>query len=127
MKTTILNILQQRMDKCTNEQFWSVAAISGMDAFLMSQKATITSCINSTAIFIVLAVVSIYAIFYIFNRHISYYRNKRIMQTLLENENDVPNSMKLKVNSWSWNRLIGLIFYITWIVLGAIGVVLCYI
>jgi hypothetical protein len=126
MKTTILILLQQRMDKCTNEQFWAVAATTGMNAFLLSQKTTISLCINTTAIFIVLAVVTIYAISFIINRHIGYYQNSNDMQTLLENESDVPDSMKLQLNPWSWKQLSGVVFYISWVVLGAIAVVFCY-
>jgi hypothetical protein len=114
------------MDKCTNEQFWAVAAVTGMNAFLLSQKTTICSCINTTAIFIVLAVVTIYAISFIINRHIAYYQNTNAMQTLLENESDVPNFMKLQLNPWSWKQLSGVVFYTSWVVLGAAGVVSCY-
>ena len=127
MKTTIVILLQQRMDKCTNEQFWAVAATTGMNAFLLSQKTTISSCINTTAMFIVLAVVTIYAISFIINRHIGYYQNRNVMQALLENESDVPNSMKLQLNPWSWKQLSGVVFYVSWVVLGATGVVFCYI
>jgi hypothetical protein len=40
MKNTIVPILQQRMDKCTNEQFWATGAIIGLNAFLLSQNKT---------------------------------------------------------------------------------------
>lgn len=33
-KDAILGVLQQRMDKCATEQFWTVGAITGLDAFL---------------------------------------------------------------------------------------------
>jgi hypothetical protein len=127
MKTTIVMLLQQRMDKCTNEQFWAVAATTGMNAFLLSQKTTISSCINTTALLIILAVVTIYAIFFIINRHIGYYQNWNAMQNFLENESDVPNFMKLQLNPRSWKQLSGVVFYISWVVLGSIGVVFCYI
>ena len=35
MKETILQLLQQRMDKCTTEQFWAVAMVTGLDAFVL--------------------------------------------------------------------------------------------
>jgi len=37
MKHTILSILQQRMDKCTNEQWWAVAALTAADAFIVTR------------------------------------------------------------------------------------------
>jgi hypothetical protein len=30
------------MDKCTNEQFWATGAITGLNAFLLSQNKTIS-------------------------------------------------------------------------------------
>ncbi|MHC4298822.1 MAG: hypothetical protein ACYS7Y_16210 [Planctomycetota bacterium] len=127
MRKTVVSILQQRMDKCTSEQFWIVAAITGMDAFLLSQRSTITAYINTVAILAVLAIVTVYGVLFVVHRHKAYYDNRDLMQTLLKNESDVPDSMKFEVNAWSLSELTGVTFYASWVLLGSVGVACCYI
>jgi hypothetical protein len=115
------------MDKCTSEQFWIVAAITGMDAFLLSQRSTITAYINTVAILAVLAIVTVYGVLFVVHRHKAYYDNRDLMQTLLKNESDVPDSMKFEVNAWSLSELTGVTFYASWVLLGSVGVACCYI
>ena len=76
MKNTIVPILQQRMDKCTNEQFWVTGAITGLNAFLLSQNETIRLFFPSWAILAVSTIIFISAGFYMLNRHVGYYATR---------------------------------------------------
>ena len=41
MREAILQLLQQRMDKCTTEQVWAVAMFTGLDAFALHSSAAV--------------------------------------------------------------------------------------
>ena len=150
MKNTIVAILQQRMDKCTNEQFWATGAIIGLNAFLLSQNKTICLFFSSWAILAVSTVICIYGIFYVRNRHDDYYTIREAMAKLLRKEKNIPVFMTEKVKIWTvcgliksfWHHiqgnmdekvkirslcsLIGLTFYSGLIVVGWIGVIIVY-
>jgi hypothetical protein len=128
MKNTIVTILQQRMDKCTNEQFWATGAITGLNAFLLSQNKTISSFFSSWAILAVSTVISIYGIFYVCSRHGDYYTTREAMAKLLRDvkERNIPDFMTEKVKIWNVCSLIGVAFYSGLIVVGWIGVIIVY-
>ena len=129
MKNTIVAILQQRMDKCTNEQFWATGAITGLNAFLLSQAKTILTLFPSWAILAVSTVTCISGIFYVRSRHVDYYATREAMAKLLRNEKNIPNIpnfMTEKVKIWTVCSFIGLTFYSGLIVVGWIGVTIVY-
>ena len=126
MKNTIVTILQQRMDKCTKEQFWATGAITGLNAFLLSHAETIRALFSSWAILAVGTVICIYGVFYVVSRHIGYYAIREAMSELLRDEKNIPAFMTEKVNIWSGQSLIGLTFYVGLIVVGDIGVIIAY-
>lgn len=123
MKNTIVALLQQRMDKCTNEQFWATGAITGLNAFLLSQNKTVCLFFSSWAILAVSTVISIYGIFYVCCRHGDYYTTREAMAKLLRGENNIPDFMTKEVKNCS---LIGLTFYSGLIVVGWISVIIVY-
>ena len=126
MKNTIVTILQHRMDKCTNEQFWATGAITGLNAFLLSQNKTISPFFSSWVIWAVSTVICIYGIFYVRNRHHDYYATREAMAELLRNETNIPEFMTEKVKIRTVCSLIGLTFYSGLIVVGLIGVIIVY-
>ena len=68
MKNTLIQIYQQRMDKCTTEQFWAVALLAAMCGFILLQKKSlfmIPHFLVGTAVIIV----TIAAALYIYSRH----------------------------------------------------------
>ena len=128
MKNTIVTILQQRMDKCTNEQFWATGAITGLNAFLLSQNETICLFFSSWAILAVSTVACISGIFYVCNRHDAYYKTREAMAKLLRDvkETNIPDFMTEEVKIWNVCSLIGVAFYSGLIVVGWIGVIIVY-
>ena len=128
MKNTIVTILQKRMDKCTNEQFWATGAITGLNAFLLSQNETICLFFSSWAILAVSTVACISGIFYVRNRHDAYYKTREAMAKLLRDvkETNIPDFMTEEVKIWNVCSLIGVAFYSGLIVVGWIGVIIVY-
>ena len=129
MKKTIVTILQHRMDKCTNEQFWATGAITGLNAFLLSQNETIRLFFSSWAILALSTVACISGIFYVRNRHDDYYTTREAMAKLLrdEKEKNIPVFMTEKVKIRTVvGSLIGLTFYSGLIIVGWIGVIIVY-
>ena len=123
MKNTMVTILQHRMDKCTNEQFWATGAITGLNAFLLSQNKTISPFFSSWAILALSTVICIYGIFYVWSRHVDYYATREAMAELLRDETNIPDFMTKEVKNCS---LIGFMFYSGLIVVGWIGVIIVY-
>lgn len=58
VKDALLGALQQRMDKCTTEQF--VGAITGLDAFLLTQAAQVKLVVQSYLVTITVVLLALY-------------------------------------------------------------------
>lgn len=123
MKDTIVPLLQQRMDKCTNEQFWAVASLTAADGFVVATHRDIAERIPPWFVLGAITTATIYGIWFVIQRHFAYYRNRKAMASLLAHEQDVPEFLKHKPNLCSINSLSGVVFYVSWIVAGC---VLCY-
>src|SRR6266849_222986 len=91
MKDTIISLLQQRMDKCTREQVWAVAALTAADGFLATHVADIASKIPSCILLFAMTAATAWGIFIIVDRHFAYYKNRAALASLLEGEPDVPD------------------------------------
>jgi hypothetical protein len=126
MKSTIVTILQQRMDKCTHEQFWVTGAITGLNAFLLSQASTIRTLFSNEAILSVSMVICIYGVFFVVSRHVWYYTIREAMSKILRSEDDIPDFIIKKVNPWTGQSLVGVTFYSGLILAGEIGVIITY-
>jgi hypothetical protein len=101
MKDTIISLLQQRMDKCTREQVWAVAALTAADGFLATHVADIASKIPSCILLFAMTAATAWGIFIIVDRHFAYYKNRAALASLLEGEPDVPRLFKA---SWQSSR-----------------------
>jgi len=116
MKNTILAILQQRMDKCTKEQFWAVGIITALDGFVFSKTLHILNLLPSWLVVTVLLAFGLYSIFYVLHRHKSYYNYRDSFVSLIKDAQDVPEHMKLAKSPWGGSSLIGTGFYVVWLV-----------
>ena len=123
MKPTIIPLLQQRMDKCTTEQFWAVAALTAADGFAITSAKSIVAAVTRCSVLFVLTIAVVWGVLFIIGRHRAYYKNRAAMVTLLQGEQDVPDFLKTPADPWSFNSLSGVVFYVGWVVLGCI---LCY-
>jgi hypothetical protein len=123
MKDTIIQLLQQRMDKCTNEQFWAVASLTAADGFVVSSHKDIAEITPAWLVLTAISAAAIYGIWFVIQRHFAYYRNRRAMVTLLAHEHDAPDFLKRKSSPCSANSLSGVAFFVGWILAGCI---LCY-
>jgi hypothetical protein len=124
IKGDLISLLQSRMDKCTTEQFWAVGIITGLSAFLISQRSKIQ---KRLIIIIVQVILSLYGIGFVWHRHISFYELEGKLSCLLADEKIAPKMLKLKHDWWDWRTLTGVGFYTFWIVLTCAGVFSCYI
>lgn len=62
---------QTRKDKCTTEQFWAVATILGINAFLLTQRSDL-SFVPAWVVVVHSAVISFYAAWFVIDRAIAY-------------------------------------------------------
>lgn len=126
MKATLVSILQQKMDKCTTEQFWAVAVITGLNGFLISQNSVIKSAIPGLAIVIAVTILTGYGIFYVIHRHESYYSFRSEQVEFLKDEIDIPPSLKWKPESLRKSCFTGVVFYVGWILTGWLATLTTY-
>ena len=118
MKSTIVSILQQRMDKCTTEMFWAVAAITGFCAIIITQKSSLLNAMPLWILIASTAIIVFYGIFYILHRHATYYLNAQDLVSLIRDFPECPERIKREPAPWRLRSLIGSGFYVLW-VLGA--------
>lgn len=124
MKEAIANVLQQWMDKCTSEQFWAVATLTGFNAFIISQKEDILAALPSWGVLVAVGLATAWGLYYIIHRHVAYYFLRGELVELLKNEHGIPVFLKTRPNKWRASSLTGVIFYAGWVlVLGAGGFV----
>src|SRR6266571_7842714 len=108
MKAAMVSLLQQRMDKCTREQFWTVATLTAADAFLLTKGAELQQHFSYVVIMIVLGVLTAWGVWIIINRHMYYFTCQRDLKSLLRDEKDVPPSLsKLAESNWKGSALSG--------------------
>ncbi|MBC8218459.1 MAG: hypothetical protein H8E73_08345 [Planctomycetes bacterium] len=111
MKETAVQLLQDRMTKCTNGQFWSVAVICTLNGFCITQKQELRAVLPASAYIIAFIAACAYAVFYIIRRHTDYYAAKRNVVEWLDSY--VPEFMGPDTLSmWSPRSLVGLIFFL---------------
>ena len=124
MKDTILSILQQRMDKCTNEQFWAVASLTAIDGFFISERADSRFAFSDYWSIVTVVFSALYGVWFVWRRHWGYYDYRDDMAKLLKNEKEAPEFMKMTSKRWTLGALSGVVFYIVFILLGASGCLL---
>lgn len=103
------------MDKCTNEQFWAVATISGMDGFALTEGKTLIATLPNWALAFLVSVATAYAVWFVIQRHQGYYFYRSQLVALLTDEKDVPSFLRTPPRSKS-NILSGVTFYVGWVI-----------
>lgn len=116
MKSTLVSILQQRMDKCTTEMFWAVAAITGFCALIVTQKSSLLNAMPCWILIAGIVIIVFYGIFYILHRHASYYLDAQDLVSLIRDFPECPKRMKREPAPWGLRSFIGSAFYILWVV-----------
>lgn len=109
MKAEIAGILQTRMDKCTTEQFWAVAAVAALCAYLLSERQSIRSLFSVWAVLGVVLIVACYGIYFVVNRHIAYFRLRNALADLLDES--LPAFLRERHHPWKGHSPSGLVFY----------------
>ena len=127
MQETLASILQQRMDKCTTEQFWATGVTTGLNAFFLTQKATLMATFSPWTIMTVSFAVSVYAIYFIAHRHTAYYSLKASLIDLVKNEAYIPEVLMSSPAKWSGHSISGVLFYSAWVLLGCIGIIFSFV
>jgi len=121
----MVTLLQQRMDKCTTEQFWAVTTLTGLNLFIISEKRNIVRVLQKTSIigvlpnWFILSIVTVatfYGAYFIIQRHISYYQYRADLAKLLQGEKDVPDFLKKCPDKWKGHSLSGVLFHTGWII-----------
>lgn len=116
MKSTILILLQQRMDKCGFGQLWAVATVTGLCALVVTQRNTVLAALPPWLIVVSIVGVTTYAVYYILHRHVTYYCNVQALVALLQDEPECPEILKASPTPWRLRSLIGSGFYVLWVV-----------
>lgn len=125
MKKTLIVVLQQRMDKCTSEQFWACTTLTGLNGFLLLQgDLVLTFPPGMWWVCSLLVILTGYAIFFIIHRHISYYKLQNCFISLLEEEKALPELFTTPDQQTVLQRFLrsilalsGVMFYVFWVLL----------
>jgi len=110
MKPGAMEIYQQRMDKCTAEQFWMVALIVGMNGFLMTQGEMLTAALGTAALCISAGLTVLVGIAYVLSRHAIYVHYERIVARCLSEGADA-DADKIPGYRLAVARLSGMVIY----------------
>lgn len=122
VKTTLVTLFQSRMDKCTTEQFWAVATLTGMDGAVLLQRHDIQGVAPAALLALLVAAANLYAVALVVSRHLIYCFYRRELAALLRDEPEVPRCLTRPLSPWSPSSLSGVVFYGGWIAaLGAIA------
>ena len=117
MREAILQLLQQRMDKCTTEQLWAVAMVTGLDAFALHSSAAVAGLIPIVFV-ITCGAAAFVGIWYVISRHRHYYACRDAMAVLLRDEEDAPSFLKVAPRASNLGTWLGSGFYISWMLAG---------
>ena len=103
------------MDKCTTEQFWAVAVITGLCALVVTQKSSLVNAIPIWVILTTFVIIACYGVFYVLDRHMTYHRNAQDLVSLIQDFPDCPERMKRVPDPLKLRSFTGSAFYLLWI------------
>jgi len=116
MREALLSMLQQKMDGCARDQFWAVAAVSGLNGLLVSKAGDLEGLVPTLALFCAVLPAGAYAVYYIIHRHKSYYRYSEVVADLIADEESVPAWMKVVRRPREVGTWLGTAFYVYWVI-----------
>ena len=120
MREVLVSLLQQRMDKCTTEQFWAVAALTGLNGFLIVQRREVNALMPSPLVLGAIWTATVYGCYFVMLRHRHYYRCRADQAKLLESEADAPAFLRSAPSMRKTSSLVGVVFYSAWMIASAI-------
>jgi hypothetical protein len=126
IKDALLGVLQQRMDKCTTEQFWAVGAITGLDAFLLTQAAQVRLVLQSYLVIATVVLLALYGLYFIINRHVGYFYLYDKLVDLIKDDPDAPKMFKAYPSRWKGHSISGVVFYCIWVALASGATIMAY-
>ena len=126
MRDGLLGVLQQRMDKCTSEQFWAVGAITGLDAFLLSQTTQVKAVLQPWAVMLIVVLLSVYGTYFIIHRHVGYFDLYDRLVDLIKDEPEAPTMFKGYPSRWKGHSLSGMVFYCAWVAIATASTIAAY-
>ena len=104
------------MDKCTTEQFWAVATLSGLDAVLLTQSDVVASTFAAALVVVAVVVFTLYGVYFVVDRHRAYYRLWGCLVDYLADK-EAPEFFHVKHSPWKGSSLTGVVFFAGWIAL----------
>ena len=116
MREVLLSILRQLMDGCARDQFWAVAAVSGLNGLLVSKAGDLEGVAPAWILACAVLVAGAYAVYYIIHRHVCYYRYSADVAELLAEEKSAPAWMKTPRRPSEVATWLGTGFYVCWVV-----------
>ena len=114
MREALIAMLQQRMDKTTNEQFWMVGAITALNAFLVAQADDVSTNLPDAMVIAVAALLAGYGVLFVVERHHAYYSLRNDVAELVQDEELAPRWLKSRPRRWRWPHASGVAFYVVW-------------
>jgi hypothetical protein len=115
---TLLSVLQQRMDKCTSEQFWAIASLTALNAGIIAATSALSLDIPKWIIALALSGATFYGVFFVIHRHKGYYDYRNDFAQLVKDSSVAPKFMQQPKNPWELRQLTGVAFYSLWILGG---------
>ena len=115
MKEVLLSILRQQMDGCTRDQFWAVAAVSGLNGLILSKAGDLSGFVPIWTLTCAVLAAGFYAVYYIIHRHCSYYRYSADIAILLADEDSAPEWIKRARQPSEVATWLGSGFYVCWV------------
>lgn len=112
MKDTLVEISQQRMDRCQSEQMWALAAYAAACAFVISEKDAFLDGFSRDRLLVGLGIAGAATLVFVLERKWEYYRYRNDMARLVKDEADAPGYMKKEKSPWCWNSLIWLAVFV---------------
>jgi hypothetical protein len=91
-----MGIYQQRMDKCTTEQFWMVALLGAMNGFIISHKEALTPALGTSELVAAVAMATLVGMVFVLSRHVVYRHYDQVLSPhLVEASNRMLHSKLL--------------------------------
>ena len=128
------------MDKCTNEQFWMVVAMTGVNGLVITNPIEIQNMgVNRIIIIVALALAAIGALAYVISRHWMFFKLREAQLDLIDKDEELsayfekkakedarqgrkragrPDFLKPNSRRSTWFATTGIGMYSAWIAVG---------
>ena len=121
-----MSLLQQRMDKCTTEQFWAVASLTTLHGVLLLQHGDLPPGLSAVLVVLASTIATAHGVFFVVHRHRAYYTMRSAQAALLRDYPEAPEFLRSAPAPWKGAALTGVVFYVAWIVGGWLATMFVY-